>query len=296
MKKVLGYMRRAAERFNLLENGDRIAIGISGGKDSMLLAHAMSQYKRYMQLDYELVGITIDLGFEGFNTDPIAEYAEKLGIEYHVIKTDIGSIVFDERKEKNPCALCSRMRKAALYRSAKELGCNKAAFAHHADDLIETLLMSLIYEGRISTFAPVTYLTRQDITLIRPFILVDERDIIGAVRRLDPPICKNPCKADGVTSRQDTKELIKSLIPRNKNIKKCLLTAIENTEQYRLWDDLALTPVKEGAALVANKNCKGDVLDYALKISAADAAKLGFVDENGVPLPLEIDDNGIHAK
>lgn len=236
MKRVLGYLRRAAEEFNMIKDGDRIAVGVSGGKDSMLLLYALWLYKKFMKIDYEIVALTVDLGFGNFDTSAITEFAGKYEIEHVVKKTDIAEIIFDVRKEKNPCSLCAKMRKGALYTTAKELGCNKAAFAHSADDIIETLLMSIFYEGRLNVFAPITYLDRQDITLIRPFIYLPEKEIISAVKRLEIPITKNPCPEDGITKRQEVKELIKTLTPENPHVKQNILSAIRNTDTYNLWD------------------------------------------------------------
>lgn len=236
MKKVLGCMRRACEEFNMIQSGDKIAIGVSGGKDSMLLAHGLSLYKRYLKIDFELCAITVDLGFDGYNTSPLYDFLEKDGIPYYVAKTNIGEVVFDIRKEKNPCALCAKMRKGVFYEKAQELGCNKAAYGHQLEDVIETLLMSLFYESRINTFSPVTYLSRRNITLIRPFIYLPEKDIIGAIRKYNIPICKNPCPASGVTKREEIKQLIKELSKTNPNIKKNLIAAVRNTHNYNLWD------------------------------------------------------------
>ncbi|MBR4078790.1 MAG: tRNA 2-thiocytidine(32) synthetase TtcA [Christensenellaceae bacterium] len=239
MKRILGHLRRAAEDFNMIVPGDKIAVGVSGGKDSMLLLYALWLYKKFIKIDYEIIGITVDLGFEGFDTDSIAAFAENLGIEYHIQKTDIGKIIFDIRNESNPCSLCAKMRKGAFYQAAKDHGCNKAAFAHSSDDLIETLLLSILYEGKISVFSPVTHLSRQDITLIRPFLYLPEKEIISAVKRLDIPVSKNPCPADGITKRQDVKELMKTLTSMNPHVKKNILAAIRNTDQYNLWDKLS---------------------------------------------------------
>lgn len=238
MKRVLGYLRRAAEEFDMIKDGDRIAVGVSGGKDSMLLLYALWLYKKFMKIDYEFAAVTVDLGFGNFDTERISEFAAKYNVPYIVKKTDIAEIVFDVRKEKNPCSLCARMRKGAFYSAAKEAGCNKAAFAHSADDVIETFLLSLIYEGRLNVFAPVTYLDRQEITLIRPFVYLPEKEIISAVKRLGIPVAKNPCPMDGVSKRQDAKELVKTITGMNPHARQNLLTAIRNTETYNLWDRL----------------------------------------------------------
>lgn len=236
MKRILGHLRKAAEEFDMIRPGDRIAVGVSGGKDSMLLLYALWLYRKFIKIDYEIIGLTVDLGFDGFDTKTIADFVQNLGVEYHVKKTDIGAIIFDARREKNPCSLCAKMRKGALYQAAKELGCNKAAFAHSSDDLIETLMLSILYEGKLSVFSPVTHLSRQDITLIRPFIYLPEKEIISAVKRLEIPVVKNPCPEDGITKRQEVKELIKTFTTLNPMAKKNLLSAIRNTDQYGLWD------------------------------------------------------------
>lgn len=248
MKKVLGYMRRAVDEFDMIKPGDKIAVGISGGKDSMLLLYALYLCRKYWRRDFEILALTVDLGFDGFDTDKLRSFIESLGIEYIVEETQIAQIVFDVRKESSPCALCAKMRKGAFYSAAKANNCNKAAYAHHMDDLIETLLMSLFYEGRVNTFSPLTHLTRQDITLIRPFIYLPEKEIISAVRRYDIPISKNPCSVDGITKRQEIKELIKQLAHDNPLIKKNMLAAIRNKENYNLWDKINVeyTPIKIG--------------------------------------------------
>lgn len=248
MKKVLGYLRRASDEFDMIRPGDNIAVGISGGKDSMLLLYALYLCKKYWRRDFTIKAITVDLGYDGFDTSSLRRFIEELGIEYLVEKTQISQIIFDVRKESSPCALCAKMRKGAFYRAAKREGCNKAAFAHHMDDLIETLLMSLLYEGRINTFAPITHLTRQDITLIRPFIYLPEKEIISAAKRYQIPVSKNPCPVDGQTKRQEVKELIKMLAHNNPLVKKNMLAAIRNQNNYNLWDKINVeyTPINIG--------------------------------------------------
>ena len=231
-------MRRAVEEFHLIQNGDKIAVGVSGGKDSMLLLYATYLFQKYMKLSYEIIAITVDLGYDGFDTERLRSFIEPLGIPYFVEKTEIGSIVFDVRNEKNPCALCAMLRKGAFYKAAKREGCNKAAFGHHAEDLMETLLMSLVYESKINTFSPKTYLTRSDITLIRPFILLGEKEIIGAANALDLPISKNPCPVNGDTKRAEMRDLLNHLVGLNPNAKKNIMAAICNTDTYNLWDKI----------------------------------------------------------
>ncbi len=236
MKHILGKMRAICDEFGMIEEGDKIAVGVSGGKDSMLLLYAMGLYRMYIKKDFQFVGVTVDLGLPGFAAKEIEEFAASLGVEHHTVHTLIGDIIFKTRKEKNPCALCSKMRKGAFYEEAKRLHCNKAAFAHSMDDLLETLLLSQIYEGKLSTFSPVTYLSRMDITLIRPFCYIPEKEVIGAVRQQHIPVYKNPCPADGHTKRQEVKELMKSLLELNPNVKKSLLSAIRSAGSYNIWD------------------------------------------------------------
>lgn len=208
LQRLLSLTRKAIDDYKMIEENDTIAVGISGGKDSLALLYALSELRRFYPVKYNLKAITIDLGFEGFDLTAIQEFCKKLDVEYTIVKTQIGEIIFDIRKEENPCSLCSKMRKGAFNEKAIELGCNKAAYAHHKDDVIETLMLSLVYEGRFYTFSPVTYLDRMNITLIRPMIYVDERDVKGFTNLYKLPVTKNPCGADGFTKREYAKELI----------------------------------------------------------------------------------------
>ncbi|MBQ6552808.1 MAG: tRNA 2-thiocytidine(32) synthetase TtcA [Clostridia bacterium] len=212
MQRVLSYLRRAVEDYDLISDGDRIAVGVSGGKDSLLLLCALNAFKRFCGIDFSLVGITLDMGFDE-KTDfaPLAEFFANEGIEYRVRETQIGQIVFNIRQEDSPCSLCARMRRGALHDAAKELGCNKVALGHNRDDLLETFVMNMLYEGRLGVFAPMTYLDRKDITVIRPLALMPERDVVGAANRLKLPILRQRCPADGETSRQETKEMLLAL-------------------------------------------------------------------------------------
>lgn len=238
MRKILGALRRADERFGLIEEGDNIAVALSGGRDSMVLLYALSLYGRFKKKNYDLCAVTVDLGFGNYNTQLIAEYAASLGVSLDIIKTDIAQIVFDIRQEKNPCALCAKMRKGALYERAVHLGCNKVAFAHHADDAIQTLIMSLLYEARMNTFAPRAYLSRRDITQIRPLITLRQDDIIDAERRNNVPIAKNPCPIDFTTKREEAKEVLQYLEQVKQGAGDNILHALLNTEKYHLWDTL----------------------------------------------------------
>ena len=175
-QQMLSKLRKGTTKYKMIKDGDKIAVGVSGGKDSVTLLKLLAEYKRFSPEKFDLIAITVDLNFSTFNPDftPIKQLCDSLDVPFYLQKTDIGQIVFDVRKETNPCALCSKMRKGALYSLAKELGCNKVALGHHADDLIDTLFLSLFYEGRLSTFAPKSYLDRTDLTLIRPMIFLEE--------------------------------------------------------------------------------------------------------------------------
>ncbi|MBR6719245.1 MAG: tRNA 2-thiocytidine(32) synthetase TtcA [Oscillospiraceae bacterium] len=221
MQKILGYLRRAVQEFDLIQNGDRIAVGISGGKDSLVLLAALRDFQRFGLLDYELVGITLDPQFNGVPTDysPVAEFCEKIGVEYHMIPTQIGHIVIDIRKESSPCSLCAKMRRGALHDNAKALGCNKLALGHHNDDAIETFLMNLFIEGRIGCYAPKSYLSRKDLTLIRPLSFAPERDIVHAAKQNIPEIVKSRCPVDGHTMRETMKTFIREQEKQNPGFK-----------------------------------------------------------------------------
>lgn len=210
MQKILGYLRRAVQEYGLIENGDKIAVGISGGKDSLVLLTALQGFQRFGLLDYSLVGITLDPQFGGIQTDysSVAAYCASLGVPYHMIPTRIGEIVFEHRQERHPCSLCAKLRRGALHDQAKALGCNKLALGHHFDDAVETFLMNLFIEGRLGCFAPKSYLARKDLTLIRPLCFAPEQDIRRAAKAEIPEIVKSRCPVDGHTTREDMKQFI----------------------------------------------------------------------------------------
>ncbi|MCC8097295.1 MAG: tRNA 2-thiocytidine(32) synthetase TtcA [Eubacterium sp.] len=210
LQRLLSYVRRAVDEYNMIEEGDRIAVGVSGGKDSLALLTALKNLTIFYPKHFEVCGICIDLGFEGMDFSAIENYCKSIGAPLYIKHTDIGNIIFNERKEKNPCSLCSKMRKGALHDAVNELGFNKAALGHNRDDVIETFFMSLFYEGRIHTFSPVTYLSRKNITNIRPLVYVPECDVKGFVNMYNVPVLKNKCLADGNTKRESIKEFVKS--------------------------------------------------------------------------------------
>lgn len=229
LQQVMSYTRRALDDYNMIENGDKIAVGISGGKDSLALLHSLAGLRRFYPKKFELYAVTVDLGFGIQDFSKIEAMCQELDVPYVKVHTDIGKIIFEDRKESNPCALCAKMRKGALNSKMKELGCNKVAYAHHKDDIVVTMMMSLIFEGRFHTFAPVTYLDRMDMTVIRPFMYMQEADVIGFVNKYELPVAKSACPADGYTKRKYVEDLLKRLNQENPGVKERMFTAIENT-------------------------------------------------------------------
>lgn len=229
LQRLLGFTRKALDDYHMIEEGDRIAIGISGGKDSLTLLYALAGLRRFYPKKFELEAITVHMGFKELDFSAVALLCKELEVNYTVVETDIAEIVFDVRKENNPCSLCAKMRKGAFNNKARELGCNKEAYAHHYDDVIETMMMSLIYEGRIHCFSPVTYLDRSDITLIRPLIYVEEHEIKCFRNAYHLPVVKNPCPRDGHTKREYAKQLIKSLNEENPGLRERLFHAIQSS-------------------------------------------------------------------
>ena len=235
MKTTLGCLRKADTDFHLIEPGDRVAVGVSGGKDSLLLLHALSLYRKFSHKDFTLMAFTISMGLEPFDLSGIHRLCQELDIPYVVKQTEIGDIIFNKRKEKNPCALCAKMRRGALNDMCLEYGCNKLALGHHRDDAIETLLMSLFYEGRFHTFHPKTYLSRTGITAIRPLCYLPEYHVRHMVQELNLPVVKSPCPANGETKRQEMKELMQALRKRYPDAPDRFLHALQSDKQYDLW-------------------------------------------------------------
>ncbi|MCM1173967.1 MAG: tRNA 2-thiocytidine biosynthesis TtcA family protein [Blautia sp.] len=234
LQQVLSVTRKAVDDYHMIQAGDNIAVGISGGKDSLTLLHALHGLRQFYPAHFTLQAITVDLGFQNLNLDAIIKMCAELEIPYHIVKTDIGKIIFDDRKESNPCSLCARMRKGALNDAIKKAGCNKVAYAHHKDDVVETMLMSLIYEGRFHTFRPVTYLDRMDLTVIRPLIYMREADVIGFINKYELPVVKSPCPADGHTKREYIKEILRGINLDAPGVKERMFTAIRDGLDY--WE------------------------------------------------------------
>lgn len=235
MKEILGCIRRADQDFGMIEDGDRVAVGVSGGKDSLLLLYALSLYRRFSPHPFTLQAVTLTMGLEPFDLSGVQALCDRLEVPYVVRETQIGRIVFEERREKNPCALCAKMRRGALNDLCRELGVTKLALGHHRDDALETLLMSLLYEGRLHTFQPVTRFDRTPLVQIRPLIYAPEKVIVHYARRLDLPVVASPCPANGRTKREDMKDLLDLICRRVPNARELMLSALRNTEQYGLW-------------------------------------------------------------
>jgi len=226
LQQLMSLTRKAIDEYQMINSGDKIAVGISGGKDSLTMLYALHGLKRFYPKPFTIEAITVDLGQPGFDLSRIQELCTELEIPYTIIKTDIARIIFEERKETNPCSLCAKMRKGALNEAVKTAGCNKVAYAHHKDDVIETMLMSLLFEGRFHSFSPKTYLDRMDLTVIRPLMFVDEIDVIGFRNKYDLPVEKSPCPIDGYTKRQYAKELVKKLNEENPGARERMFAAI----------------------------------------------------------------------
>lgn len=228
LQQVLSYVRRAVDDYGMIEENDRIAVGISGGKDSLTLLYALHGLRRFYPKHFDILAVTVDLGFQNLDLDRVKALCRELDVEYTIVETDIAKVVFEERREENPCSLCAKMRKGALNQAIKAAGCRKVAYAHHKDDVVETMLMSLIFEGRLHTFAPVTYLDRMQLTVIRPLMYMKEADVIGFVHKYEVPVVKSPCPADGHTKREYVKNLLRQINLENPGVKERMFTAIQN--------------------------------------------------------------------
>jgi tRNA(Ile)-lysidine synthase TilS/MesJ len=212
IKRVLSFTRRAVDDYQMIRPGDRIAVGISGGKDSLTLLCALAELRRFYPNPFELVAITVDMGFaQPLDLSGVQALCERLDVPYHIVSTEIYKIIFEVRQESNPCSLCAKMRRGALHNAAKELGCNVVALGHHFDDVVDTFMLNLFFEGRIGCFQPVTYLSRRDITLIRPMIYMPEKDVRYFASHAALPVAKSTCPADGNTQRAEMQKLISSL-------------------------------------------------------------------------------------
>ena len=219
LQRLLSLVRKALDDYQMIEENDKIAVGVSGGKDSLAMLYALHELQRFYPRPFTLHAFTVDLGFGIQDFEAIRNFCNGFSVPYTIISTEIAQIVFETRRETNPCSLCAKMRKGALNQAAKESGCNLIAYAHHREDIVETMLLSLIYEGRFHTFSPKTYLDRTQLMVIRPFMYVSEAEVIGFQNKYHLPVCKNPCPADGKTKREYVKQLIRQLNQENPGVK-----------------------------------------------------------------------------
>ena len=231
MKKLLSLTRAAVDKYNMIEAGDKIAVGVSGGKDSLALLYALAKLRDFYPKPFSLVAITLDYQFNGIAEDytAIEALCKKLQVEYIVRRTNLWEVIFKTRKEKNPCSLCAKMRRGLLHDTAVANGCNKVALGHHLDDAAETFLMNLLNGGKIGCFSPVSYLSDKKLYLIRPLIFAYEKDVAAAARRANLPVVKSRCPMDKVSNRQNMKELLKALEKDNPAVRKKIIGALERS-------------------------------------------------------------------
>lgn len=235
MQKLLSRVRSCVDRYSMIEDGDRIAVGVSGGKDSLTLLCVLSELRKFYPKKYDLCALMLDMGFDASetvgaapsDTSEIAELCSRLGVEFHVKRTEIARVIFDVRKESNPCSLCARMRRGSLHDLAKDYGVNKLALGHHFDDAAETVMLNLFFEARIGCFSPVTYLSRKDLTMIRPLLLTEERDIKTFVKKASLPVMKSPCPMDKTSERAKMKDMLHAFDREHRGLYTRIVGAIE---------------------------------------------------------------------
>ena len=226
MQKMMGLVRRCVDDYDMIQEGDKIAVGVSGGKDSLVLLVLLAGLRAYFNKPFQLEAITIDMGL-GMDYAPVARLCQQLNVPYHIVKTEIAPIIFDHRKEKNPCSMCSKMRRGALNQAILDMGFNKLALGHHYDDAVETFVMSLIYEGRISCFQPVTNLDRTGIIQIRPMLYIHEKTVDNFAVRKELPVVENRCPVDKTTKREEIKQLIFDLSKTYPDLKERVFGAMQ---------------------------------------------------------------------
>lgn len=230
IRKLLSYTRRAVEEYNMINDGDRIAVGLSGGKDSLALLCTLDSLMRFYPKRFSIVGITVDMGFEVMDMSPVGIICEKAGIPFKLVKTKLADVIFNKRKETSPCSLCSKIRRGILHDAAIEEGCNKVALGHHFDDAVDTFMLNLFHEGRIGSFSPVTYLSRKDITLIRPLVLTPEKDIRSFIKKNPQlPVIESLCPENKKTERETIKQLLNSLEHDYKGIRYRIFGAMQKS-------------------------------------------------------------------
>lgn len=235
MQRILSHMRKAIEEYNMIDEGDKIAVCLSGGKDSITMLHAFKALKRFYPKNFEIIAVSVDPGFEFFNTEFLQKICDDLEIPLFVEKSNAKEIVFDIRKEKNPCSLCANLRRGVINSIAIREGCNKIALGHNQDDVLETFLLNLLYTGNIGTFSPMSYMDRSKITLIRPLIYTPEKEARRFVKKNNLEVMKKVCPMDGTSKREDMKQLIFSLTKNIPMIRANLFGAIQrNLDDWKI--------------------------------------------------------------
>ena len=226
MKRMLSFVRRAVDDYGMIDEGDRIAVGISGGKDSLALLVTLAEMRRFYPKKFEIVAVTVDMGLGGMDFSEVAELCRRLGVKYRIEKTDIAKIIFEVRRESNPCSLCAKMRRGSLHAAAQAEGCNKVALGHHYDDAVETFMMNLFFEGRLGCFSPKSYLSNRRLTLIRPLLYATEKDVQYFTNKRHLPVVTSTCPEDHATERENMKQLLASLERENKGVKHRIFNAM----------------------------------------------------------------------
>lgn len=235
IQKILSRVRLAVEKYDMIQEGDKIAVGVSGGKDSLTLLYALAELAKFLPRHYELHAITVDMGFDLCESHPspkneheeLKKLCDTLGVPLYIKRTELAKIIFDTRKESNPCSLCSRMRRGILHDTAKELGCNKVALGHHFDDVVETFMLNLFFEGRVGSFSPVTLLSRKELYVIRPLVMTEERMIKSFAKKITLPVEKSPCPEDKHTEREYMKEYLHTFDRRHRGLYRRIFGALE---------------------------------------------------------------------
>ncbi|MBM7562644.1 tRNA lysidine(34) synthetase [Fusibacter tunisiensis] len=235
MKKLLGIMRRTIESYGMISDGDRVAVGLSGGKDSMALLMLLKKYQSFAPVKFHLEAITVDMGFNTFNLEAAQAFCKMLDVPYEIAKTDIAKVVFEIREEKNPCALCANMRRGVLSDVMKARGLNKLALGHHQDDALSTLFLNMLYAGKLNTLEYISYLSRADIHVIRPFLDAPESEVIRTIQSEKIPVLKSPCPMDRRTKRESINQMLENLEKEVPHSRKSLVTAMRNEAQCNLF-------------------------------------------------------------
>ncbi|MCQ2087641.1 MAG: GNAT family N-acetyltransferase [Bacilli bacterium] len=287
IRTLLACIRKADQTYNLIQHGDKIVIGLSGGKDSIALTYCLSLYRKFSHTDFTIQPVVLDLGFPGFDPAPLIEFCKSLDLDLVVSdNTDVYKILTIQKEKQNtthlPCSICSRMKKAAINKVAKDLGFNKVAFAHHADDAIETLFMNEIYGGRVATFSPKMHLEKADIEFIRPLINVRESDIKKLIKEENLPVVDSHCPADKTTTREDIKIELDSLYKRFPKAKESFLSMLSNFEHEDLWNDEIYYQIDQEGL------CLKPIVNKLDAFAAYDIRHKVFVTEQNVPYELEV--------